>query len=107
MKKIFRIYQKNFRIYDIFPGKEKNFPEITVSCFQKCPLGKNAILMTFFTQEKGTLLPEKGHLAKLGGGGSYAPGEYLIIFRFNTIGLRKKLPRAGYSNPGLNVMSCR
>ena len=23
--------------------------------------------MTFFTQEKGTLLPEKGHLAKLGG----------------------------------------
>ena len=24
--------------------------------------------MTFFTQEKGTLLPEKGHLAKLGGG---------------------------------------
>jgi hypothetical protein len=35
--------------------------------------------MTFFTQEKGTLLPEKGHLAKLGGlappgtPGSYAP----------------------------------
>ena len=24
--------------------------------------------MTFFKQEKGTLLPEKGHLAKLGGG---------------------------------------
>ena len=25
--------------------------------------------MTFFTQEKGTLLPEKGHLANLGAGG--------------------------------------
>jgi hypothetical protein len=29
MKKIFLIYQKNFRIYDIFPGNENNFPEIT------------------------------------------------------------------------------
>ena len=34
---------------------------------------KNAILMTFFTQEKGTLLPEKGHLANLGAGGGLAP----------------------------------
>jgi hypothetical protein len=32
--------------------------------------------MTFFTQEKGTLLPEKGHLAKLGGGGP-APPRFL------------------------------
>jgi hypothetical protein len=45
--------------------------------------------MTFFTQEKGTLLPEKGHLAKLGWGGltprgppgSYAP-EYTNLFAF-------------------------
>jgi hypothetical protein len=28
-KKTFRIYQKNFRIYDIFPGNENIFPEIT------------------------------------------------------------------------------
>ena len=34
---------------------------------------KNAILMTFFTQEKGTLLPEKGQLAKLGGPGPPGP----------------------------------
>jgi hypothetical protein len=44
------------------------------------PFGqKNAILMTFFTQEKGTLLPEKGHLAKLGlPPGSYAPDGYKV-----------------------------
>ena len=109
MKKIFRIYQKFFRIYDIFPGKEKNFPEITVSCFQKCPLGKKCNLNDIFHARKGHFAPGKRALGKTwgGGGGSYAPGEYLIIFRFNTIGLRKKLPRAGYSNPGLNVMSCR
>ena len=29
--------------------------------------------MTFFTQENGTLLPEKGHLAKPGGGGLPPP----------------------------------
>ena len=29
MKKNFWIYQKIFRIYYIFPGNEKNFPEIT------------------------------------------------------------------------------
>jgi hypothetical protein len=37
---------------------------------------------TLFTHEKGTLLPEKGHLAKLGGPGppgSYAPG-YNTVF---------------------------
>ena len=34
---------------------------------------KKAILKTFFTQEKGNLLPEKGHLPKLGGGGGLAP----------------------------------
>ena len=42
---------------------------------------ENAILMTFFTQEKGTLLPEKGHLAKLGGPvppGSYAPVHAVV-----------------------------
>jgi hypothetical protein len=33
MKKIFPIYQKIFRIYDIFPGNEKN-----------CPLGKKCNL---------------------------------------------------------------
>ena len=29
IKTFFPIYQKFFRIYDIFPGNEKNFPEIT------------------------------------------------------------------------------
>jgi hypothetical protein len=42
--------------------------------------------MTFFTQEKGTLLPEKGHLAKLGGAwpppGSYAPAKKLKLTHF-------------------------
>jgi hypothetical protein len=34
--------------------------------------------MTFFTQEKGTLLPEKGHLAKLvGGAGPPCPPRFL------------------------------
>jgi hypothetical protein len=33
--------------------------------------------MTFFTQEKGTLLPEKGKLAKLGGG-LYTPLHYTV-----------------------------
>ena len=32
--------------------------------------------MIFFTQEKGTLLPEKGHLAKLGGPAPPPPGSY-------------------------------
>jgi hypothetical protein len=49
------------------------------------------MLMTFFTQEKGTLLPEKGQLAKLGGlppsPGSYAPGVYpaegMALFNIN------------------------
>ena len=51
--------------------------------------------MTFFTQEKGTLLPEKGHLANLGAGlgspctpGSYAPEmfniELFIVYRVRT-----------------------
>jgi hypothetical protein len=52
MTTFFRIYQKILPIYDILP--------IYI-------WAKNAILMTFFTQEKGTLLPEKGKLAKLGG----------------------------------------
>jgi hypothetical protein len=37
--------------------------------------------MTFFTQEKGTLLPEKGTWKNLWGlpaSGSYAPGSYLV-----------------------------
>jgi hypothetical protein len=41
------------------------------------------------TQEKGTLFPEKGHLAKLGGGGlaphfppgSYAPVSAVCLFQ--------------------------
>jgi hypothetical protein len=44
----------------------------------------NAILMTFFTQEKGTLLPEKGHLAKLGGPappGSYTPASHTYVIK--------------------------
>jgi hypothetical protein len=51
--------------------------------------------MTFFTQEKGTLLPEKGHLANLGAGlGSPAPPvptplklfniELFIVYRVRT-----------------------
>jgi hypothetical protein len=78
MTKIFRIYQKFFSKYDIFPEGEKKFPEITsIQVFKSALWAKNAILMTFFTQEKGTLLPEKGHLEKLGGGGSYAPVHIL------------------------------
>jgi hypothetical protein len=52
---------------------------IFIKVFKSALCPKNAILMTFFTQEKGTLLPEKGHLAKLGSlappapPGSYAP----------------------------------
>jgi hypothetical protein len=63
MAKFFRIYQKIFLI-SYFSGNLKNFLENNInSSFQK------AVLKTFFTHEKGTLLPEKGHLAKLGGGG--------------------------------------
>jgi hypothetical protein len=40
------------------------------SSFQKCPFFFSKVpfsKVTFFTQEKGTLLPEKGHFANLGG----------------------------------------
>ena len=37
--------------------------------------------MTFFTQEKATLLPEKGHLAKLGGGCPLRPVKRLYELR--------------------------
>ena len=51
--------------------------------------------MTFFTQEKGTLLPEKGHLANLGGGLAPLPPpvptplklfniELFIVYRVRT-----------------------
>ena len=66
-KKCFRTYRKILRKCDIFPGKEKIFPEITyIQVFKSALWAKNAILMTFFTQEKA-LLPKKEHLAKLGG----------------------------------------
>jgi hypothetical protein len=53
----------------------KIFPENNInSSFQK-----KAILKTFFTQEKGTLLPEKGHLAKLGGAWPPPPGSYAPV----------------------------
>jgi hypothetical protein len=48
--------------------------------------------MTFFTQEKGTLLPEKGHLAKLGGGariGSYAPASIKFTPPVSTLDINK------------------
>jgi hypothetical protein len=49
----FRSYKKNFP--DI-PGNEKNFQEITeIRVFKSALWAKNAILMTFFTQEKGTI----------------------------------------------------
>jgi hypothetical protein len=44
MKKIFPIYHKIFQINHIFHRNEKNFPEITDSSFQKCPLGKKCNL---------------------------------------------------------------
>ena len=47
---------------------------------------KNSILMTFFTQEKATLVPEKGHLAKLGGPGLVCRKNFWFVgkkkFRF-------------------------
>ena len=65
--------------------------------------------MTFFTQEKGTLLPEKGHLANLGAGGglgSPAPPvptplklfniELFIVYR-----VRTKLESSGGNLGGL------
>ena len=66
-----------------FSRNEKNFLEDNInSSFQKCPLGKKRqSLRHFFTQEKGTLLPEKGHLPKLGGPappGSYAPDHVAL-----------------------------
>ena len=80
VKKFFQIYQKIFPIYDFFP-ETKTTTQIQV--FKSALWPKNAILMTFFTLEKGTLLPEKGHFANLGGGGggcpppgSYASGNY-------------------------------
>jgi hypothetical protein len=96
--------QKFFpNIPQFFPKYEKNFPLIPINfldiwylspkfkyfsannidwSFQKCPLGKKCNFNENFSRKKkGTLLPEKGHLPKLGGGGwpplppgSYAPG---------------------------------
>ena len=53
---------------------------------------KKAILKTFFTQEKGTLLPEKGHLAKLGGGLPSPPVPTLL----RLLNKEKKIEKAGY-----------
>ena len=60
--------------------------------------------MTFFTQEKGTLLPEKGHLANLGAGGwglatLPPPGSYDLKFfnieLFIVYRVRTKLESSG------------
>ena len=69
MKKIFRIYLKILRKYDIFQGKEKHFQEITyIQVFKSALWAKNAILMTFFTQEKGMhFAPEKRALGETWG----------------------------------------
>jgi hypothetical protein len=49
-----------------FPQIKKNFRKNHKFKFSKVPFGqKMQLLMTFSTQEKGTLLLEKGHLAKL------------------------------------------
>ena len=53
MIKIFRIYQKICRKYDIFQGKEKHFPEITyIQVFKSALRAKNAILMTFSRKKR-------------------------------------------------------
>jgi hypothetical protein len=54
--------------------------KIFIKVFKSALCPKNAILMTFFTQEKATLLPEKGYLAKLGGLAPPAPpGSYALV----------------------------
>ena len=68
MKKIFRIFQGFSRIYEIFPGNEKNFPEITyIQVFKSALWAKNAILMTIFNARKGHLAPGKRALGKTWG----------------------------------------
>jgi hypothetical protein len=68
-------YEKNFPHipkffsgYKNIPRNEKKFSgKLHKFKISKVPFGqKKAILKTFVKQEKGTLLPEKGHLVKLG-----------------------------------------
>jgi hypothetical protein len=94
-KIIFQIYHFFFKYEKIFPDIQKNFPDVWYfsrklktfsgnnlnSSFHKCPLGKKCNLNDIFTQEKGTLLPGKGHLAKLGWPGSPWPPRFLRPWR--------------------------
>ena len=69
MIKIFRIYQKIFRKYDIFQRKEKHFPEITyIQVFKSALWAKNAILMTFSRKKRALCSRKKGTWRNLGGG---------------------------------------
>ena len=75
-----------FWIYDIFPGNEKKFPEITNSSFQKCSLGKKCNVNDIFHTRKGHFAPGKRALGKTWGAlappcpppGSYGSGVYYM-----------------------------
>jgi hypothetical protein len=65
--------------------------------------------MTFFTQEKGSLLPEKRHLAKLGGlappappPGSYAP-DNIVLMRNDHILVKIKIAGRNHIFPLLGI----
>jgi hypothetical protein len=95
MKKIFRIYQKIFRIYHIFPGNEKNFPENNInSSFQKCPLpGKKRQSLRHFLRKRRALCSrKKGTWQNLGGGLPSPPVPTLL----RLLNKEKKIEKAGY-----------
>jgi hypothetical protein len=65
---------KNYPEIWYFSRKRKKFSGNNIdSSFQKCPLGKKCNLNDIFHARKGHFAPEKGHLAKLGGGGLAPP----------------------------------